>query len=33
MLLFYFGAAELRVEVFDPATGETRQVSVDFDRV
>ncbi|MFE2514186.1 Hsp70 family protein [Streptomyces mirabilis] len=33
MLLFYFGAAELRVEVFDPATGETSRVSVDFDRV
>ncbi|WP_329360843.1 Hsp70 family protein [Streptomyces sp. NBC_01483] len=33
MLLFYFGAAELRVEVFDPATEETSRVSVDFDRV
>ncbi|MFD6996075.1 Hsp70 family protein [Streptomyces mirabilis] len=33
MLLFYFGAAELRVEVFDPATGGTSRVSVDFDRV
>lgn len=33
MLLFYFGAAELRVEVFDPATEETSRVLVDFDRV
>ncbi|MFE4552174.1 Hsp70 family protein [Streptomyces sp. NPDC056785] len=33
MLLFYFGASELRVEVFDPATEETSRVSVDFDRM
>lgn len=33
MLLFYFGACELRVEVFDPASGETSRVSVDFDRM
>ncbi|WP_320782099.1 hypothetical protein [Streptomyces sp. CRN 30] len=33
VLLFYFGACDLRVEAFDPGTGGTTRVTVDFARL
>ncbi|MFF7213683.1 Hsp70 family protein [Streptomyces sp. NPDC008238] len=32
-LLFYFGRSEIEVEAFDPATGGSHKVRVDFDRM